>query len=175
MVHVKVRQQDVEFVDRLVIDRDAERAHAGTGVEHERRPAVEAHFDAGRVAAVAHGLGPRRGAEKSYCFLLTSDKRSSAAEERLGIMEQTSDGFLIAEKDLELRGPGELLGTKQSGLPEFRIGNIVRDQQLLEQARREADFYLSREKSPATMKMMARVSNDARLGLAAVGCHFQQR
>jgi ATP-dependent DNA helicase RecG len=101
--------------------------------------------------------------------LLTSDKRTAIAEERLGIMAQTSNGFLIAEKDLELRGPGELLGTKQSGLPEFRIGNLVRDQQLLEQARREADFYLSREKSSATIKMVDRIMKDARLGLAAVG------
>ena len=130
-------------------------------VEHaERFGLSQLHQLRGRVG---------RGAEKSYCVLLTSDKKTAIAEERLGIMAKTSNGFVIAEKDLELRGPGELLGTKQSGLPEFRIANIVRDQQLLEQARHEADFYLSREKSAATLKMMARVSNDARLGLAAVG------
>jgi ATP-dependent DNA helicase RecG len=84
-------------------------------------------------------------------------------------MAKTSNGFLIAEKDLELRGPGELLGTKQSGLPEFRIGNLVRDQQVLEQARREAEFYLSREKSAATIRMIEHVMKDARLGLAAIG------
>ncbi|HEX5874478.1 MAG TPA: hypothetical protein VFY60_07495, partial [Pyrinomonadaceae bacterium] len=81
----------------------------------------------------------------------------------------TNDGFRIAEKDLELRGPGELLGTKQSGLPEFRIGNIVRDQELLELARREADFYLSREKSAVTAKMTLRIRQDPRFGLAAIG------
>lgn len=130
-------------------------------VEHaERFGLSQLHQLRGRVG---------RGAERSYCVLLTSDKRTAIAEERLGIMAKTSNGFIIAEKDLELRGPGELLGTKQSGLPEFRIGNIVRDQQLLEQARREADLYLSREKSAATLKMMARVSSDARLGLAAIG------
>jgi ATP-dependent DNA helicase RecG len=130
-------------------------------VEHaERFGLSQLHQLRGRVG---------RGAEKSYCVLLTSDKRTVIAEERLGIMAKTSNGFLIAEKDLELRGPGELLGTKQSGLPEFRIGNLVRDQQLLEHARREADFYLSREKSAATIKMMERVVKDARLGLAAVG------
>jgi ATP-dependent DNA helicase RecG len=100
---------------------------------------------------------------------LTSDKKTAVAEERLGIMAQTSDGFVIAEKDLELRGPGELLGTRQSGLPEFRIGNIVRDQQLLEKAREEAEFYLAKEKSVVTAKMIARIKQDPRVGLAAVG------
>jgi len=130
-------------------------------VEHaERFGLSQLHQLRGRVG---------RGAEKSYCVLLTSDKRTAIAEERLGIMAKTSNGFLIAEKDLELRGPGELLGTRQSGLPEFRIGNLVRDQQLLEQARREAESYLSREKSAATIKMVEHVMKDARLGLAAVG------
>ena len=130
-------------------------------VEHaERFGLSQLHQLRGRVG---------RGAEKSYCVLLTSDKRTAIAEERLGIMAKTSNGFLIAEKDLELRGPGELLGTRQSGLPEFRIGNLVRDQQLLEQARREAESYLSREKSAATGKMVEHVMKDARLGLAAVG------
>lgn len=130
-------------------------------VEHaERFGLSQLHQLRGRVG---------RGAEKSFCVLLTSDKKTIIAEERLGIMARTSDGFVIAEKDLELRGPGELLGTKQSGLPEFRIGNLVRDQQLLEKARREADFYLSKEKSAAAIKMVARINQDARLGLAAVG------
>src|SRR6185369_8601597 len=110
-----------------------------------------------------------RGAEQSYCILLTSDKKSVIAEERLGIMAKTSNGFIIAEKDLELRGPGELLGTRQSGLPEFRIGNIVRDQELLEAAKREAEFYLSKEKSAVTAKMVARIKQDPRFGLAAIG------
>ena len=130
-------------------------------VEHaERFGLSQLHQLRGRVG---------RGAEKSYCVLLTSDKRTAIAEERLGIMAKTSNGFLIAEKDLELRGPGEVLGTRQSGLPEFRIGNLVRDQQLLEQARREAEFYLSREKSAATIRMVEQVKKDARLGLAAIG------
>jgi len=110
-----------------------------------------------------------RGAEQSYCILLTSDKKTVIAEERLGIMAKTSNGFIIAEKDLELRGPGELLGTRQSGLPEFRIGNIVRDQELLEAAKREAEFYLSKEKSAVTAKMVARIKQDPRFGLAAIG------
>jgi ATP-dependent DNA helicase RecG len=131
-------------------------------VEHaERFGLSQLHQLRGRVG---------RGAEKSYCILLTSDKKTIVAEERLGIMAKTSDGFLIAEKDLELRGPGELLGTKQSGLPEFRIGNIVRDQKLLEVARKEAEFYLGKsEKYPETAAMIERIKADARFGLAAVG------
>jgi len=130
-------------------------------VEHaERFGLSQLHQLRGRVG---------RGAEKSYCVLLTSDKKTVNAEERLGIMAKTNNGFLIAEKDLELRGPGELLGTKQSGLPEFRIGNIVRDQELLEKARQEAEFYLSKERSAVTAKMVARIKKDPRFGLAAVG------
>ncbi|HEY6215780.1 MAG TPA: helicase-related protein, partial [Pyrinomonadaceae bacterium] len=130
-------------------------------VEHaERFGLSQLHQLRGRVG---------RGAEKSYCILLTSDKRTAVAEERLGIMAQTSNGFVIAEKDLELRGPGELLGTKQSGLPEFRIGNIVRDQPLLEQAKIEAELYLSKEKSAVTTRMVERVKQDPRFGLADVG------
>jgi ATP-dependent DNA helicase RecG len=130
-------------------------------VEHaERFGLSQLHQLRGRVG---------RGAEKSYCILLTSDKKTMIAEERLGIMAKTSNGFIIAEKDLELRGPGELLGTKQSGVAEFRIGNIVRDQELLESAKREAEFYLSKEKSAVTAKMIARIKQDPRFGLAAVG------
>jgi len=130
-------------------------------VEHaERFGLSQLHQLRGRVG---------RGAEKSYCILLTSDNKTAIAEERLGIMAKTSNGFIIAEKDLELRGPGELLGTRQSGLPEFRIGNIVRDQALLEKAKKEAEFYLAKEKSTATAKLIDRIKQDPRFGLAAIG------
>jgi ATP-dependent DNA helicase RecG len=130
-------------------------------VEHaERFGLSQLHQLRGRVG---------RGAKKSYCVLLTSDKKTAIAEERLGIMAKTTDGFVIAEKDLELRGPGEVLGTRQSGLPEFRIGNIVRDRLLLESAKREAEAYLKKEKSVATVKLIERVREDARFDLAGVG------
>ena len=77
---------------------------------------------------------------QSYCILHTSTK-SQETKERLNIMTQTNDGFVIAEKDLQLRGPGEFLGTRQSGLPELIISDIVRDAKILEMARNEAiDF-----------------------------------
>ena len=131
-------------------------------VEHaERFGLSQLHQLRGRVG---------RGAEKSYCVLLTSDKKTAVANERLGIMARTNDGFVIAEKDLEIRGPGELLGTKQSGLPEFRVANLVRDQQFLEGARKEAEFYLAKgDKSAETLTMIQRVKEDPRFGLAAVG------
>jgi ATP-dependent DNA helicase RecG len=130
-------------------------------IEHSERFGLsQLHQLRGRVG---------RGAEKSYCVLLTSDKKTAVAQERVGIMAKTNDGFVIAEKDLELRGPGELLGTRQSGLPEFRVGNIVRDQPILERARNEAEFYLSKEKSAVTAKLIARVRKDPRFNLADIG------
>jgi ATP-dependent DNA helicase RecG len=130
-------------------------------IEHaERFGLSQLHQLRGRVG---------RGAEQSFCILLTSDKQTAIAQERLGIMEKSGNGFVIAEKDLELRGPGELLGTRQSGVPELRVGNIVRDQQLLEKARREAEVYLNKEDSAVTRKMIRYVSDESKFGLAAVG------
>jgi ATP-dependent DNA helicase RecG len=81
-----------------------------------------------------------RNSLQSYCVLVSSS-RSQETRERLGIMTQTNDGFVIAEKDLQLRGPGEFLGTRQSGLPDLIISDIVRDAKILELARYEAiDF-----------------------------------
>jgi len=131
-------------------------------VEHaERFGLSQLHQLRGRVG---------RGAEQSYCALLASDKQTSVARERLGIMEETNDGFRIAEKDLELRGPGEIMGTRQAGLPEFRVANLVRDLKILELAKKEAEFYVNQTKTSAeAAKLIRRVQNDARLRLAAVG------
>ena len=130
-------------------------------VEHaERFGLSQLHQLRGRVG---------RGAELSYCLLLTSDNKTSVAEQRLGIMARTTDGFVVAEKDLELRGPGELLGTKQAGLPEFRIGNLVRDLQILEAARKEAEYYLAQQRSAETSRLIESVRKNPKFGLAAVG------
>ena len=131
-------------------------------IEHaERFGLSQLHQLRGRVG---------RGAEQSACVLMTSDKQTNIARERLGIMEETSDGFRIAEKDLELRGPGEVMGTRQSGVPTFRVGNLVRDVLILEEARREADYYLTaRRMTRETSNLIERVRSDARFGLAAIG------
>ncbi len=79
-----------------------------------------------------------RGADESYCILMAGPRTGDEARRRLEIMAGTSDGFAIAREDLRLRGPGELLGTRQSGLPDLRIGDILRDHDVLEDARRAA-------------------------------------
>jgi ATP-dependent DNA helicase RecG len=84
-----------------------------------------------------------RGAAKSYCVLMRGGKVSEEGERRLDAMVRSNDGFQIAELDLELRGPGEFFGTKQAGIPSFRVANIIRDRQLLEAAKREAAFVVS--------------------------------
>jgi ATP-dependent DNA helicase RecG len=131
-------------------------------VEHSERFGLsQLHQLRGRVG---------RGAEQSYCVLLASDKQTEVARARLGIMEETNDGFKIAEKDLEIRGPGEMMGTRQAGLPEFRVANLARDLDILQAARKEAEFYLNQRKSsPEAAKMIKRAQSDARMKLAAVG------
>jgi ATP-dependent DNA helicase RecG len=79
-----------------------------------------------------------RGGDQSYCFLLAYEPISEDAKRRLDIMVKSSDGFRIAEEDLSIRGPGEFFGTRQAGMPDLKIANIIRDARLLEVARKEA-------------------------------------
>ncbi|HXF06202.1 MAG TPA: ATP-dependent DNA helicase RecG [Blastocatellia bacterium] len=131
-------------------------------IEHaERFGLAQLHQLRGRVG---------RGSEKSYCILLARDVSTDEARARLGIMVETTDGFRIAEKDLEIRGPGELMGTKQSGLPVFRIGNLLRDQPLLEAARREARSLLQRRSRPPELDaLIYQIRQRPQYGLASVG------
>ncbi|MFY9675375.1 MAG: ATP-dependent DNA helicase RecG, partial [Terriglobales bacterium] len=84
-----------------------------------------------------------RGAAKSFCVLMHGGKVSEEGQRRLDAMVQNNDGFKIAELDLELRGPGDFFGTKQAGIPSFRVANLIRDRQLLEAAKREAAFVVA--------------------------------
>ncbi|HSY12872.1 MAG TPA: ATP-dependent DNA helicase RecG [Verrucomicrobiae bacterium] len=84
-----------------------------------------------------------RGAAKSYCVLMTGGKVSIEAQQRLDAMARTQNGFEIAELDLQQRGPGEFFGTRQAGMPNFRVANLLRDRDLLEAARKEARYVLS--------------------------------
>jgi ATP-dependent DNA helicase RecG len=88
-----------------------------------------------------------RGSEKSYCILLTSNKLSNDARERIKIMCSTNDGFKIAEKDLELRGPGDIEGTRQSGVLNFKLANIVNDKEILEKAKKEVESLLEHDEN----------------------------
>jgi ATP-dependent DNA helicase RecG len=99
-------------------------------IEHaERFGLAQLHQLRGRIG---------RGGAKSYCILMTGGKVSEEGQRRLDAMVKTNDGFKIAELDLELRGPGEFFGTRQAGLPSFRVANLIRDAKLLEAAKREA-------------------------------------
>ncbi len=99
-------------------------------IEHaERFGLAQLHQLRGRIG---------RGGAKSYCVLMTGGKVSEEGQRRLDAMVKTNDGFKIAELDLELRGPGEFFGTRQAGIPNFRVANLIRDAKLLEAAKREA-------------------------------------
>ena len=92
-----------------------------------------------------------RGTEKSYCILLTG-KLSADGRERIKIMCETNDGFIIAEKDLELRGPGDIEGTRQSGALNFKLANIVNDKIILQKAKQEAENLLNKDEDIVTIE-----------------------
>jgi ATP-dependent DNA helicase RecG len=135
-------------------------------IEHaERFGLSQLHQLRGRVG---------RGPWKSYCILLTAARLGEDAQRRIDAMVATTDGFKIAEADLELRGPGEFFGTRQSGLPEFRVADLLRDAPLLEEARREAQAIVAAD--PELRDPAHRGLRDAllvrwrrKLGLATVG------
>jgi ATP-dependent DNA helicase RecG len=112
-----------------------------------------------------------RGSAQSYCLLMAGESPGEVADERLRTMRETTDGFRIAEIDLKLRGPGEFFGTRQWGIPAFRIANLLRDQEILEWAKRQAaDFIehpMSREELDAYVCFL-RKEWTLRYGLAGV-------
>ena len=130
-------------------------------VEHaERFGLSQLHQLRGRVG---------RGAHASACILLYQYPLTDDARERLEVMTRTSDGFAIAERDLELRGPGDLFGTRQAGAPTLRAGNLLRDHALMEIARREAAQWLDTEAAGSgTLDELQRTWAE-RFGLIAVG------
>ena len=118
-------------------------------VEHaERFGLAQLHQLRGRVG---------RGAQKSYCVLMTGERISDVGEERLNAMVSTQDGFELAELDLRQRGPGEFFGTRQAGLPDFRVANLLRDRELLELAKYEAAQFALRPDAAVTEAERARV------------------
>ena len=135
-------------------------------IEHaERFGLAQLHQLRGRVG---------RGGTQSKCILVGNVRNSQEAKRRLGIMCETNDGFRIAEVDLELRGPGEMAGTRQSGIPTFRYGNLIRDRKALDVARIEADAFLENLKirpDEECRRIAARIRGRwrGRYGVALVG------
>jgi ATP-dependent DNA helicase RecG len=118
-----------------------------------------------------HQLRGRVGRDKhqSCCALIYQEPLSDQARERLKAMADTTDGFVLAERDLALRGPGDFFGTRQSGVPTLRVGDLLRDHALMEQARREAGAWLDRVGPSATLADWARRAWSTRFGLMEVG------
>ena len=117
-------------------------------IEHaERFGLAQLHQLRGRIG---------RGSAKSFCILMTGGKVTEDGDRRLDAMTRTSDGFQIAELDLELRGPGEFFGTRQAGMPNFRVANLIRDRQLLELAKREAAAVMAGPNSEVTQVEISR-------------------
>ena len=129
MENFKERKLDV-LVSTTVIEVGVNVPNATTMViyDADRFGLSQLHQLRGRVG---------RGVKESYCILVANPKTENGIE-RMKIMTETTDGFLLSEKDLELRGPGDLFGNKQSGLPDFRVGDIIGDFGALEAARQEA-------------------------------------
>jgi ATP-dependent DNA helicase RecG len=135
-------------------------------VEHaERFGLAQLHQLRGRVG---------RGGGEAFCCLIADEAQSQESVERLGVMETSGDGFEIAEADLRIRGPGEYLGTRQSGVPAFRAANLVRDAEILELARTEAGLWLDKDPAlerPESAELKRAVTDrfGDKLALAEVG------
>lgn len=130
-------------------------------VEHaERFGLSQLHQLRGRVG---------RGAHQSYCVLLYQAPLNDQGRERLKALTDTTDGFVIAERDLELRGPGDFFGTRQSGMPTLRVGDLVRDARTMEEARREAVLALDDAGEAPALVEFVRSSWEHRFGLVGVG------
>ncbi|MBN1953179.1 MAG: ATP-dependent DNA helicase RecG [Bacteroidales bacterium] len=165
-VHGRMKSEDKEYGMRLFKEGKAHIMVATTVIEvgvdipnasimviesAERFGLSQLHQLRGRVG---------RGADQSYCILMTGYKLSNEAKKRIDIMVQTNDGFIIAEEDLKLRGPGDIEGTQQSGVPfDLKIANLARDGQILQYARNVAEDVLSEDphlKEPKN-KLLARM------------------
>jgi ATP-dependent DNA helicase RecG len=130
-------------------------------VEHaERFGLSQLHQLRGRVG---------RGAEASTCVLLYQPPLGEAGRARLDALVETTDGFVIAERDLALRGPGDFFGTRQSGLPTLRVGDLVRDHAIMEEARREAVAWLDQAAAAKPLVQYLSANWAARFGLVDVG------
>ena len=130
-------------------------------IEHaERFGLSQLHQLRGRVG---------RGPHQSHCILLYQGPLNEEADRRLKALAATADGFEIAERDLEIRGPGDFFGTRQSGLPTLRVGDLLRDHRLMEEARQEATAALDDPALAPLLTDLVRTTWERRFGLVGVG------
>jgi ATP-dependent DNA helicase RecG len=150
------------LVSTTVIEVGVDVANAAVMiVEHSERFGLsQLHQLRGRVG---------RGPHQSYCILLYQSPLTDQGRDRLKALTETSDGFEIAERDLQQRGPGDFFGTRQSGLPTLRVGDLLRDHQLMEEARREAVAALDDPRQVEALTAFVRSSWEHRFGLVGVG------
>ncbi len=151
MVHGKMKQQEKESEMKRFLERKTQILVATTVIEvgvdvpnasvmvienAERFGLSQLHQLRGRVG---------RGSDQSFCILMSGYELSAEAKKRLSTMVRTTDGFEIAETDLQLRGPGDLQGTQQSGIMELRIADIVKDEKILKYARNVASEIIGKD------------------------------
>ena len=110
-----------------------------------------------------------RGAHQSYCVLLYDSHVTQAGRARLRALVESSDGFALAERDLELRGPGDFFGARQSGMPTLRVGDLLRDQAVMELARAEAEAVLEADGAEAALIELVETTWARRFGLVGIG------
>ena len=162
VMHAFARGEFHILVSTTVVEVGVDVANASVMVvEHaERFGLSQLHQLRGRVGRAAH---------QSYCILLYQAPLSDSGRERLKALTDTTDGFEIAERDLALRGPGDFFGTRQSGMPTLRVGDLLRDHQLMEEARREAVAALDDANEADQLAAFVRTSWEQRFGLVGVG------
>jgi ATP-dependent DNA helicase RecG len=165
MERFRLRQIDALVATTVIeVGVDVPNATAMVVEQADRFGLAQLHQLRGRVG---------RGEKPSVCYLI-ADPKTPDGEARLRVMETISDGFALAEKDFEIRGPGEVLGLKQSGLPPFKVADLVRDRALLEMARRDAAEWVARSPAlawpeEALIKRRLLKAFGEALGLADVG------
>ena len=175
LLHGRVNASERERIMQLFVKGDVDILVATTVIEvgvdvpnatvmvieqAERFGLAQLHQLRGRVG---------RGRSQSYCALLHGPRVSEQARARLHALEQSNDGFVIAEEDLNIRGPGDFFGTRQSGVPIFRVGNVIRDHVLMERAKRHAGQWLESGEVSAVDRSTLREKWEARFAHVGTG------
>ena len=175
LAHGKIKARERDIAMQAFRDGDAQLLVATTVVEvgvdvPEASIIIIEHAERFGLAQL-HQLRGRvgRNAEKSNCLLIYQSPLSETASKRLSVMRDTNDGFVIAEKDLELRGPGEFLGQRQSGMPEFVLADLAAHQELLDLARTEASSFLENNETSLMNLLLSLFERDSAVKFLASG------